>query len=122
MKAGADHLDIDTLAPALEMTLNGPVSILQRMRLACTPLSADGEILPCTGIGEPFSSRRGLSYCLAHTKVGQAGIQVMNEVTLHRGQHPHLTVIDAYFDEQHLTEAVVGPHVSLMDHILTVAG
>ncbi|KAI9635134.1 NADH kinase [Dioszegia hungarica] len=79
---------IDTLAPALEMTLNGPVSILQRMRLACTPLSADGEVLPCTGI------------------VGQAGIQVMNEVTLHRGQHPHLTVIDAYFDEQHLTEAV----------------
>ena len=31
----------------------------------------------------------------------------MNEVTLHRGRHPHLTVVDAYFDNQHLTEAVV---------------
>lgn len=31
----------------------------------------------------------------------------MNEVALHRGQHRHLTVIDAYFDGQHLTEAVV---------------
>jgi hypothetical protein len=33
----------------------------------------------------------------------------MNEVTLHRGRHPHLTVVDAYFDNQHLTEAVVCP-------------
>lgn len=31
----------------------------------------------------------------------------MNEVTLHRGRHPHLTVVDAYFDGDHLTEAVV---------------
>lgn len=31
----------------------------------------------------------------------------MNEVALHRGRHPHLTVVDAYFDGQHLTEAVV---------------
>jgi NADH kinase len=31
----------------------------------------------------------------------------MNEVTLHRGRNPHLTVVDAYFDGQHLTEAVV---------------
>jgi hypothetical protein len=33
----------------------------------------------------------------------------MNEVTLHRGRHPHLTIVDAYFDNQHLTEAVVCP-------------
>jgi hypothetical protein len=41
--------------------------------------------------------------------VGQEGIQVMNEVALHRGQHRHLNVVDAYFDGQHLTEAVVCP-------------
>jgi hypothetical protein len=32
----------------------------------------------------------------------------MNEVALHRGRHPHLTVVDAFFNDQHLTEAVVG--------------
>ena len=31
----------------------------------------------------------------------------MNEVTLHRGRHPHLAVVDTFFDGQHLTEAVV---------------
>jgi hypothetical protein len=31
----------------------------------------------------------------------------MNEVALHRGRHPHLTVVDAFFNGQHLTEAVV---------------
>lgn len=31
----------------------------------------------------------------------------MNEVTLHRGRSPHLTMIDAYVDGQHLTESVV---------------
>lgn len=39
--------------------------------------------------------------------VGDAGWQVMNEVTLHRGRNTHLTVVDAYFDGEHLTEAVV---------------
>jgi NADH kinase len=38
----------------------------------------------------------------------------MNEVTLHRGRHPHLTIVDAYFDNQHLTEAVVCP--SSLEH------
>jgi hypothetical protein len=54
-------------------------------------------------------SARTCSSCAssAHSAVGDAGIQVMNEVTLHRGQHTHLTVIDAFFDDQHLTEAVV---------------
>ena len=33
----------------------------------------------------------------------------MNEVTLHRGRSPHLNIIDAYVNGQHLTEAVVGP-------------
>lgn len=39
----------------------------------------------------------------------------MNEVALHRGQHRHLNVVDAYFDGQHLTEAVVSPSAFLDD-------
>jgi hypothetical protein len=53
----------------------------------------------------------------ADEAVGDAGWQVMNEVTLHRGRNPHLTVVDAYFDNQHLTEAVVRGHFSILDDI-----
>lgn len=49
--------------------------------------------------------------------VGDAGWQVMNEVTLHRGRNPHLTVVDAYFDNQHLTEAVVNGHFPIPDDV-----
>lgn len=45
--------------------------------------------------------------------VGEAGWQVMNEVALHRGRNTHLTVVDTYFDGQHLTEAVVSPQLLL---------
>lgn len=34
------------------------------------------------------------------------GSQALNEVHLHRGRHPHLTVIETYVDGQHLTEAI----------------
>jgi hypothetical protein len=51
----------------------------------------------------------------ADTAVADAGWQVMNEVTLHRGRNTHLTIGDAYFDGQHLTEAVVsGMSLSLL--------
>ena len=33
--------------------------------------------------------------------------QVMNEVSLHRGRHPHLTAIGCYVDGEFLTECVV---------------
>ncbi|WVQ85409.1 hypothetical protein IAT38_007574 [Cryptococcus sp. DSM 104549] len=80
---------IDALSTALENTLKGPVSVLNRMRLACIPLTTEGEMLDrCSKV------------------VGEAGWQVMNEVAIHRGRHAHLTVVDAYFDGQHLTEAV----------------
>jgi NADH kinase len=46
-------------------------------------------------------------YRLAGSDDGEDAWQVMNEVTLHRGRWPHLTVVDAFFDGQHLTEAVV---------------
>lgn len=82
---------INSLGKALETTINGPVSILNRLRLACRPIDRNGKLL------ERF----------AYGHVGENGFQVMNEVTLHRGRHPHLSVVDAYFDGQHLTEAVV---------------
>lgn len=83
---------ISQLNSAVQTTLTGPVSILSRMRLECKPQAQDGSLLERCG---PKS---------------QSGWQVMNEVSLHRGRHPHLTVVDTYFDGQHLTEAVVSTH------------
>ena len=37
----------------------------------------------------------------------------MNEVAIHRGRYPHLSVVDAYVDGQHLTEAVVSLRLSI---------
>ncbi|ORX34286.1 ATP-NAD kinase-like domain-containing protein [Kockovaella imperatae] len=79
---------INDMETVLQNALSGPVSVLQRMRLSCTPLDASGEILKCS------------------MRVGESGWQVMNEVAIHRGRHPHLNVVDAYFDGEHLTEAV----------------
>jgi hypothetical protein len=84
-----------------------PLSILNRMRLSCTAFDEDGKPL--------ISDERGKCWvieplCRADVlSVGDTGWQVMNEVTLHRGRYPHLTVVDAFFDGQHLTEAVVSP-------------
>lgn len=80
---------IDALPRALEGALTGPVTLLNRLRLAVHPLNPEGGVLDRCG------------------RVADEGWQVMNEVTLHRGRHPHLTVVDAYFDGQHLTEATV---------------
>jgi NADH kinase len=80
---------IDAMPRALEQTLTGPVTLLNRLRLAVTPFNAEGGVLDRCG------------------RVGLEGWQVMNEVTLHRGRYGHLCVVDAYFDGQHLTEAVV---------------
>lgn len=38
----------------------------------------------------------------------------MNEVALHRGRYPHLSVVDAYVNSQHLTEAVVRPALFIL--------
>ncbi|BEJ08325.1 hypothetical protein CcaverHIS641_0504100 [Cutaneotrichosporon cavernicola] len=79
---------ISQLNPAVQRTLTGPVPILNRMRVECKPQAPDGSLLERCG---PKS---------------RSGWQVMNEVSLHRGRHPHLAVVDMYFDGQHLTEAV----------------
>ena len=51
--------DIDSLAKTVEMTLNGPVSVLNRMRLACTPIDTEGSILErCAKLGMWAGSER----------------------------------------------------------------
>lgn len=40
------------------------------------------------------------------------GIWAMNEVNIHRGQNPHMAVVEVYVDGRFLTEAVVGPEIS----------
>lgn len=46
--------DIDSLGKTLESTLDGPVSLLNRMRLACMPLTREGTALACSKSGEHF--------------------------------------------------------------------
>lgn len=77
--------NVDTFPSAFDEVFTGKATILERMRIACTFHRQDGSEIE--GCGEP-------------------GWQVMNEVTLHRGRSPHLNIIDAYVDGQHLTEAV----------------
>lgn len=84
---------VDAMPRVLEQTLTGPVTLLNRLRLAVKPFNADGSVLD-----------RGL-------RVPREGWQVMNEVTLHRGRHGHLCRVDTFFDGQHLTEAVVSYRV-----------
>ncbi|KAG8894138.1 hypothetical protein FRB99_001486, partial [Tulasnella sp. 403] len=76
---------IDTFPRALEDVFQGRSTILPRMRLSCQLRHADGQKASGHGAEE---------------------YQLMNEVTLHRGRCPHLTIIDAFVDGQHLTEAV----------------
>ena len=45
------RVDIDDLASVLDMTMKKPVSVLNRMRLACTPVSSDGRVLKCSKAG-----------------------------------------------------------------------
>ena len=100
--------DIDAMESAISTALSGPVSVLNRMRLACIPLDADGKRLKTFKPSASISPCSCL-LCIALMAVPEAGWQVMNEVTLHRGRTPHLLVADAFFDGAHLTEAVVRP-------------
>jgi hypothetical protein len=44
-------LDIDSMGKTLETTLDGPVSLLNRMRLACMPITRQGTALECAKPG-----------------------------------------------------------------------
>ncbi|KZT23584.1 ATP-NAD kinase [Neolentinus lepideus HHB14362 ss-1] len=77
---------IDDFARALSAVTTGSATVLYRMRLSCEfAHHRHGE--PSEGKEEP-------------------PWQVMNEVSLHRGQSPHLNTVDLFVDGQHLTEAV----------------
>ncbi|ELU36758.1 NADH kinase [Rhizoctonia solani AG-1 IA] len=71
-------LDIGSLPTALENTFSGTATVLERIRLACT----------------------------FHDAGARSRLLAMNEVALHRGGSPHLTRIDSFVDDTHLTEAV----------------
>ncbi|QRV83978.1 ATP-NAD kinase [Ceratobasidium sp. AG-Ba] len=77
---------INSLPMALDDVFSGTATVLPRMRLACTFHDEKGKLI------------EGVD--------GTSPLQVMNEITLHRGRSPHLTVIDAYVGDAHLTEAV----------------
>lgn len=88
------------------------------MRLSVEVFDAQGR--PKANCGRPGASTFGSSAtreagpagppkaALANEAAALApcGWQVLNEVALHRGRSPHLTVVDAFVDGQHLTEAV----------------
>ncbi|EUC57491.1 NADH kinase [Rhizoctonia solani AG-3 Rhs1AP] len=76
---------IGSLPTALQNTFSGTATVLERMRLACTFQDAAGKFL---------------------LKGAKGRLLVMNEVALHRGGSPHLTRIDSFVDDEHLTEAV----------------
>ncbi|CAO3595832.1 unnamed protein product [Absidia cylindrospora] len=74
-------------AKALDDMMHGRFALMLRMRLFCSLHQPDGRRITVDG-----------------QEVGDR--QVMNEVTLHRGRYPHLTSIDCYVDNHHLTECV----------------
>ena len=82
-------IDINDLRTVLNDVLTSNAYSLNRMRLECSILNDRGL---------PIERFKHLS------------VQAMNEVHLHRGRHPHMTVINTFVDGQKLTEAVVSRH------------
>jgi hypothetical protein len=48
------------MGKTLETTLDGPVSLLNRMRLACMPITRDGKALSCAKPGMSLHHKVGL--------------------------------------------------------------
>ncbi|KAI8332430.1 ATP-NAD kinase-like domain-containing protein [Chlamydoabsidia padenii] len=74
-------------ANVLDDMMNGRFALMLRMRLFCSLHQQNGKRITVDG-----------------QEVGDR--QVMNEVSLHRGRYTHLTAIDCYVDNHHLTECV----------------
>ncbi|KAI8914074.1 ATP-NAD kinase-like domain-containing protein [Powellomyces hirtus] len=75
---------IETFPSALSKVIQGPVPLLHRMRLACAIYKTDGSrITAPTG-----------------------DLQAMNDIVLHRGRYPHLTITECSVDGEFLTGAV----------------
>ena len=99
---------------ALTEVMTSTTSMLLRLRLRCTIHDADGTVIEHdVGQGRQRSSRES-----AASDTVAKGNQALNEVTLHRGLHPHLTRIETYVDGQYLTEAIVSllPRYTIFSH------
>ncbi|KAN0062583.1 NADH kinase pos5 [Thecaphora frezii] len=84
--------DISSFREAFRELFDGNVTLLLRMRLKQTSHRADGE-----------------AFCQLEEMRDGGGcydVHLMNEVALHRGREPHMTMIDAYVDGQYLTQAI----------------
>ncbi|KAI8385810.1 ATP-NAD kinase-like domain-containing protein [Blakeslea trispora] len=79
--------DFETYQHVLNDLIAGNVGLKMRMRLFCSLHQPNGKRIEVDGV-----------------EVGDR--QVMNEVTLHRGRHPHLTSVDCFVDNHHLTECI----------------
>jgi NADH kinase len=90
--------------------MQSEASLLLRMRLECSVHDAKGKRI------KRFEQEGSFFFSMSHCKRAwtnqlydyvRSGSQVLNEIHLHRGKFPHLTVIDTFVDGQHLTEAIV---------------
>ena len=81
---------IDSFQTAFEDVINSKSSLLLRMRLHQTMHEKDGTLIQNEG---KETSRR-------------TNVHLMNEVALHRANSPHMTMIDAFVDGRHLTQAI----------------
>jgi NADH kinase len=88
---------------AIRDVFDGRATVLERMRLACTFFDADGQELDVPNLAGWWYILHSLNTFVYFSK----GWQVMNEVVLHRGSNPHLSIVDIYVDGVHLTEAFV---------------
>lgn len=79
---------LEGFTQALDDLVESRASMLLRMRLQCV-------------VTEPDTVSQ------VHTNAETSTIHAMNEVTLHRGNSPHLIRIDTKVDGEHLTEVVV---------------
>lgn len=80
---------IDAFQTAFEDLINSKSSLLLRMRLHQTMHQKDGT---------PVQDQ---------TKTdSRTDVHLMNEVALHRANSPHMTMIDAFVDGRHLTQAI----------------
>lgn len=78
---------IDSFETAFRDVLESKVSLLLRMRLHQTMHERDGTLI-------------------ASSDGRASDVHLMNEVALHRGREPHMTIVDAFVDGRHLTRAI----------------
>jgi hypothetical protein len=77
--------------------------VLNRMRLTCQSMST--TLCRTNNLGPGNGMLRMEDF----TNDGEAVIHAMNEVILHRGKSPHLTLLNISIDGVFLTEAIVSP-------------